>query len=61
MQAVVDCHERKLQHRRGEHGGFVYEFIRRVGETKFTVIAEIKLTECWLITGWIEQDENRAH
>ena len=58
MQDVVVNHEQQIQHRRGEHGGFVYEFIRRVEKTKLTVIADLKHTECWLITGWVEQNEN---
>jgi len=52
MQAVDANPERRVQHRRGEHGGFVYEFVRKTGRDKLTVIAEVKKTECWLITGW---------
>lgn len=58
MQDVVNRHQDKLQHRRGEHGGFVHEFTRRVGGKKVRVIAEVKRTECWLITGWFEEDED---
>ena len=43
--------------RRGEHGGFVYEFVKRVDGQKCTVIAEVKRHECWLITAWREDDD----
>lgn len=52
MQDVVRNPERRVQHRRGEHGGFVYEFIRASGGHTLTVIAEVKQNQCWLITGW---------
>jgi hypothetical protein len=52
MQEVVRIHDSRVQHRRGEHGGFVYEFVRRSGPRTLTVVAEIKQNECWLITGW---------
>jgi hypothetical protein len=32
MKGAVCQHERRIQHRRGEHGGFVYEFRQRVVE-----------------------------
>ena len=52
MQAAVINPERRAQHRRGEHGGFGYEFVRESEGETLTVIAEVKKTECWLITGW---------
>ena len=52
MQDVVRNHERHVQHRRGEHGGFVCEFIRSSGDDTLTVRAEVKQHECGLITGW---------
>ena len=52
MQEIVRSPERQVQHRRGEHGGFVYEFTRQRGRRMLTVIAEVKQNECWLITGW---------
>ncbi|MEK7678527.1 MAG: hypothetical protein AAB676_22085 [Verrucomicrobiota bacterium] len=58
MKAVVCEHEHKVQHRRGEHGGFVYEFNREVEDQQWTVVAEVKQNECWLITGWKADDEN---
>jgi hypothetical protein len=52
MQEVVRDPDRWTQHRRGEHGGFVYEFVRQRGSETLTVVAEVKKTECWLITAW---------
>jgi len=52
MQDVVRNAARRVQHRRGEHGGFVYEFIRSSGGQTLTVIAEVNQDQCWLITGW---------
>ena len=57
MKVVVCEHEHRIQHRPGEHGGFVYEFNKTVQGEKWTVVAEIKRHECWLITGWREDDE----
>jgi hypothetical protein len=54
MQTMVCQAERHVQHRRGEHGGFVYEFSRQVGAQRLIVIAEVKKAECWLITAWRE-------
>jgi hypothetical protein len=54
MQDLVRNPSRRVQHRRGEHGGFVYEFMRQSGDQTLTVIAEVKRHECWLITGWRE-------
>jgi len=54
MQDVIRNPSRRVQHRRGEHGGFVSEFTRRSGGQTVTVIAEVKQHECWLITGWRE-------
>ena len=58
MKEVVAQHDQRIQHRRGEHGGFVYEFGKRIEGNQRIVIAEIKQQECWLITGWSEDDEN---
>ena len=57
LKSVVLNHDRKTQHRRGEHGGFVYEFTKRIQGRNLVVIAELKKHECWLITGWREEDE----
>lgn len=56
MKDTVCQHQHRLQHRRGEHGGFVYEFHRRVSGKKLVVIAEVKKHECWLITGYYDEE-----
>jgi hypothetical protein len=56
MKDTVCQHERRIQHRRGEHGGFVYEFRQRVVGKTLVVVAEIKKHECWLITGYYEEE-----
>jgi hypothetical protein len=56
MKDTIGRHERRIQHRRGEHGGFVYEFHQRVAGTTLVVVAEIKKHECWLITGYYEEE-----
>jgi hypothetical protein len=56
MQGVVRQHQRRIQHQRGEHGGFVYESHQRLAAKRLVVIAELKKQECWLITGYHEED-----
>jgi len=41
MIETVTDHERLIQHRRGAHGGFVYEFGKRIDGRECTVIAAI--------------------
>lgn len=52
MRDVVCNPSGRVQHRRGEHGEFVYEFVRSSGSQTLTVIAEVKQNQCRLITGW---------
>ena len=56
MKDTICQHERRIQHRRGEHGGFVYEFRQRVSGKKLVVIAEVKRNQCWLITGYYDEE-----
>lgn len=56
MKNTVCQHQRRIQHQRGEHGGFVYEFHQRAAGKTLVVIAELKRQECWLITGYHEED-----
>lgn len=56
MQETICQHEHRIQHRRGEHGGFVYEFDRCVSGKKLVVFAEVKQHECWLITGYFDEE-----
>lgn len=50
MKSAVLEHGRRIQQRRGEHGGFVYEFQKIIRGKLRSVIAEVKKAECWLIT-----------
>jgi hypothetical protein len=42
----------KTPPRRGNHGGMLWLFVRRFEGRTLVVIAEIKLNECWIVTGY---------
>lgn len=42
----------KTPPRRGNHGGMMWLFFRRFEARTLVVVAEIKLHECWIITGY---------
>ena len=42
----------KTPPRRGNHGGMLWLFFRDFEGKTLTVVAEIKLHECWIITGY---------
>jgi hypothetical protein len=44
----------KTPPRRGNHGGMLWLFFRGFGDRILVVVAEIKLNECWIITGYWE-------
>ena len=52
MKEVVKYHETKTQQYRGEHGGFVYKFKKAFDGKTLAVVAEIKKSECWLVSGF---------
>ncbi len=52
MKDVVRYPRSKTQQYRGAHGGFVYKFKKTVGGETLAVVAEIKKSECWLISGF---------
>lgn len=52
IQNVVRYPTSKAKSRRGEHGGWVYNFQKTVDGITLKVVAEIKLDECWLITAY---------
>ena len=54
LKRVVNSHDRKRQQYKGDNGGFVYKFEKEIDERALIAIAEVKKTECWLISGWIE-------
>lgn len=42
----------KTPPRRGNHGGMLWWFFRVFEGRTLVVVAEIKLNECWIITGY---------
>lgn len=42
---------RHLQ-RRGDHGGFVYRFEKTAADKTLVVVAELKKSECWIVTAF---------
>lgn len=42
----------KTPPRRGNHGGMLWLFFREFEGRTLVVVAEIKLDECWIITGY---------
>ena len=42
----------KTPPRRGNHGGMLWLFFRVIEGRTLVVVAEIKLYECWIITGY---------
>jgi hypothetical protein len=42
----------KTPPRRGNHGGMLWLFFRAFEGRTLVVVAEIKLNECWIITGY---------
>jgi hypothetical protein len=52
MKQIVNNHDARRQQYRGEHGGFVYKFVKTVEGKKLAVVAEVKNDECWLISGF---------
>lgn len=52
MQDVVKYPDKKNQQIRGSNGGFVYKFSKTIDGKTLVVIAEVKKSECWLISGF---------
>jgi hypothetical protein len=52
MKTIVNHHDSKMQQYRGDHGGFVFKFKRKIDGRMLAVIAEVKHNECWLISGF---------
>lgn len=51
--AVDDpSHILKTPPRRGNHGGMLWLFFRGFDGKTLIVVAEIKLNECWIVTGY---------
>jgi hypothetical protein len=52
MKDVVKYPTQREQQWRGPNGGFVYKFTKRTGRDTLVVVAEVKKSECWLITAF---------
>ena len=55
MKDVVNYSETRRQQYKGNHGGFVYRFEKTVSGKRLVVVAEVKGSEAWLMTGWEQQ------
>lgn len=45
----------KTPSRKGNHGGFIWLFFRLFESRILVVVAEVKNDECWVITGYWEE------
>jgi hypothetical protein len=45
----------KTPARKGNHGGFIWLFLRLFESRILVVVAEVKNDECWVITGYWEE------
>lgn len=45
----------KAPPRKGNHGGFIWLFFRLFESRILVVVAEVKNNECWIITGYWEE------
>jgi hypothetical protein len=54
MKNVLKYPDSKRWQYRGEHGGVVFRFAKAAGGRKLTVVAEVKKSDCWILTGYYE-------
>ena len=52
LKVVVNYPERKRQRYKGDNGGFVYKFEKEIDGEVIVATAEVKTSDCWLISGW---------
>ena len=52
MMDVVKYPTARRQLRRGRYGGMMYRFTKQSADETIEVIAEVKKTECWLLTAY---------
>jgi len=52
MKDVVKYPERQIRQTKGQHGGQVSRYFKTAGRRTLVVVAEVKKTACWLITGY---------
>jgi hypothetical protein len=54
LKSAVNYSDKKRQQYKGDNGGFVYKFEKIIKGQTVIAVAEIKNTECWLISGWLK-------
>ena len=54
IKYVVRNHQDKVFVGNGDHGGKIYKFSRTTSGGKVTVVAELKKSDCWVITTYHE-------
>ena len=52
IKNVVRYPDKQKRIGRGEHTGIVYVFEKKVDQVTLKVVAEIKASECWLMTAY---------
>jgi hypothetical protein len=52
LKSVVNYPDKKKQQYKGTNGGFVFKFEKVIDGETVVAIAEVKKSECWLISGW---------
>lgn len=52
LKSVVNYPDKKRQQYRGDNGGFVYKFEKEIDGEVVVAVAEVKNSDCWLISGW---------
>ena len=54
LKNVVSYSDRKQTFGRGQHGGTICRFFKKVDGRTLVCVAEIKNGECWIITGYYD-------
>jgi hypothetical protein len=54
VKAVICASDRKTRIGRGMHGGQRWKFKKTVDGRRLAVVAEIRNTDCWLLTAYYE-------
>lgn len=54
LRNLVNSSDRREDMGRGQHGGIVYRFEKTVDGQTLICVAECKKAECWIITGYYE-------
>ena len=51
-KSVVHYHQELKKQYNGQHGGTVYKFLKTVDGKTLIVVAEVKKSECWLMSAY---------